>query len=290
MERNEGSHRETTMKYFELTTTAPLKYDICGNLRAADGFLHHKRRMDRHVLIVVLKGTLYLLVEGEQVAVTQGQYILLKAGEEHEGLKPSEGELSYLWVHFSAQTGDGEGAQSDHYRFPAAGQLPAAQRVTTLFRQLLDLSRTRGSNQGRMSDYCCSLLLMELTMECGRDGGQKEEDGIQPVIREAMDYLETNCHRQLETAAVAQHFHYNPEYFGSLFKKQTGMTFTQYLNRMRIDTAKRLLENQNISIKEAAYSSGFRDEKYFMKMFKQQEGMTPLAYRKAFNEAYVNHA
>lgn len=68
------------------------------------------------------------------------------------------------------------------------------------------------------------------------------------------------------------------------------MTLAQYLNRMRIDTAKRLLENRNISIKEAAYSSGFRDEKYFMKMFKQQEGMTPLAYRKAFTEAYVNHA
>lgn len=276
------------MKDFELHTAKPLQFDICGNLRAADGFLHHRRCMDQHVLIVVLKGSLHLLVAGEAVTVTEGQYLLLPAGVEHEGAKPSEGELSYLWVHFSAfPEGEGE-TETEYYRFPGFGQLPANQRVTTLFRQLLDLAGTGKGLRERMADYGCSLLLMELSLELS---GEKsaEEEGIQPIIREAMDYLETNCHRQLCTGEVADHFHYNPEYFGSLFKKQTGMTVAQYLNRVRIKTAKRLLENRNVGIKEAAYSSGFQDEKYFMKVFKQQEGITPLAYRNAFTKAYVNH-
>lgn len=285
------------MKAFELDTARPLRFDICGNLRAADGFLHHKRCMDQHVLIVVLKGSLHLLVEGEQVTVSQGQYLLLPAGKEHDGWKPSRGELSYLWVHFSAALEEEGGQETVHYRFPQSGQLPRNQRVTTLFRQLLDLSRTRGNRQGSMADYGCSLLLMELSAELspeersvdGSSGERESGEGIQPIVREVMEYLEENCLRQLHTEDVAQHFHYNPEYLGSLFRKQTGLTIARYLNKMRLESAKRLLENRNVGIKEAAYSSGFRDEKYFMKLFKQQEGMTPLAYQNAFVKAYVNH-
>lgn len=285
------------MTDFELDTAKPLKFDICGNLRAADGFLHHRRCMDQHVLIVVLKGSLHLLADGEQVTVSQGQYLLLPAGKEHDGWKPSKGELSYLWVHFSAvQAKEGE-RETEHYRFPQFGQLPRNQRVTTLFRQLLDLSGTRQGRQGSMADYGCSLLLMELSAELseenvsgeGQNGGQESHGGSRSVVREVMEYLEENSLKQIRTGDVAKHFHYNPEYLGSLFRKQTGLTIAQYLNKMRLETAKRLLENRNVGIKEAAYSSGFRDEKYFMKIFKQQEGMTPLAYQNAFTEAYINH-
>ncbi len=167
-------------------------------------------------------------------------------------------------------------------------------RVTTLFRQLLDLSRTweEGRQQGQLLDYCCSVLLLELTMECRREDEREKAAGTQPdsqLIREVMDYIGSNCHKQLEPAGIAQHFHYHPDYFAALFKKHTGMTLTGYTNQMRIELAKRLLVSRNVSIKEAAYSSGFQDEKYFMRVFKRQEGITPLAYKTAFQKSYINH-
>ena len=151
-----------------------------------------------------------------------------------------------------------------------------------------------------MLDYCCSTLLMELTLEMNREShkgealkaGEKKEQSkpqVQQAIREAADYITMNCHKQMDPAMVAHHLHYNPDYFASLFRKQTGMTITQYLNKMRIELAKRLLVNENVSIKEAAYSSGFQDEKYFMRIFKRQEGMTPLAYKTAFQKSFINH-
>ena len=73
-----------------------------------------------------------------------------------------------------------------------------------------------------------------------------------------------------------------------LFKKETGYTLIQYLNRTRIEVAKRLSETDGITVKETAYSSGFSDEKYFMRMFKKQEGMTPLEYREAFRKHSIN--
>ena len=288
------------MNEFELRTNQPIKYQICGNLRTSDGFLHHKRCMELHVLIAILKGTLYLRVDGENVVVRSGQYILLRAGEEHEGWKASEGELSYFWVHFSEQPSESVENPKNYYHFPMIGTLPLTQRVTTLFRQLLDLSRTWQEEQGQMLDYCCSTLLMELTLEMNREShkgealkaGEKKEQSkpqVQQAIREAADYITMNCHKQMDPAMVAHHLHYNPDYFASLFRKQTGMTITQYLNKMRIELAKRLLVNENVSIKEAAYSSGFQDEKYFMRIFKRQEGMTPLAYKTAFQKSFINH-
>lgn len=334
-DRKGNSCYDAVMEYFEKRTTQPVKYHICGNLRASDGFLHHKRSMEDHVLIVVLKGTLYLRVEGKETIVQSGQYILLEAGAEHEGLKPSEGELSYFWVHFAleecpeenserTETGTTDAAAAEmatfrtadvqhthmtgettirerddlqpvnSYRFPKQGQLSVTGRVTTLFRQLLDLSGTwgEGRQQGQLLDYCCSVLLLELTMECRREDERGAADETQPdsqLIREVMDYIGSNCHKQLEPAGIARHFHYHPDYFAALFKKYTGMTLTGYTNRMRIELAKRLLVNQHVSIKEAAYSSGFRDEKYFMRVFKRQEGITPLAYKTAFQKSYINH-
>lgn len=129
---------------------------------------------------------------------------------------------------------------------------------------LLDLSRTWQEEQGQMLDYCCSTLLMELTLEMSREShkgeaiepvGQIEsaKPQVQQAIREAMDYITMNCHKQMDPAMVAQHLHYNPDYFASLFRKQTGMTITQYLNKMRIELAKRLMVNENVSIKSRIF-------------------------------------
>ena len=54
------------------------------------------------------------------------------------------------------------------------------------------------------------------------------------------------------------------------------------MNLMRIDAAKAMLISQNCSIKEAAYSCGFPDEKYFMKVFREVVGMTPTAYKNTY--------
>ena len=49
----------------------------------------------------------------------------------------------------------------------------------------------------------------------------------------------------------------------------------------RVDISKRMLSDRNMSIKEAAFSCGFNDEKYYMRVFRKCEGMTPAQYRSA---------
>ncbi len=87
-------------RIFGCKAKAPLHYAVCGQLLSPAGFLHHRRNFAYHVLILVTEGTLFIHANNAAHKVGAGQYIFLRAGEEHFGERPSEGKLSYLWVHF----------------------------------------------------------------------------------------------------------------------------------------------------------------------------------------------
>ncbi len=69
-----------------------------------------------------------------------------------------------------------------------------------------------------------------------------------------------------------------PNYLSQLFKKETGETFTKYLTAYRISKAKEILKNTQEKLAEIAMEVGFADEKYFIKVFKTETGMTPKKF------------
>lgn len=71
--------------------------------------------------------------------------------------------------------------------------------------------------------------------------------------------------------------------FCRFFKNQTGSNYTHYLNRIRIDFAQRLLQSNEMQIKEVAYDCGFRSTSYFNQTFKRYSGMSPRQFRSKFN-------
>ena len=65
-----------------------------------------------------------------------------------------------------------------------------------------------------------------------------------------------------------------------VFKKETGVSFSNYLLNVRLEKSKELLRKGNIRIYEIAYSVGFNNDQYFNRVFKDKYGITPLMYRK----------
>lgn len=72
------------------------------------------------------------------------------------------------------------------------------------------------------------------------------------------------------------------------YSPKTGIHFIDYVNRLRIEKAKNLLYSTTLSIKEIGFQVGFSDEKYFMKVFKKLEGLSPSQYRHAFYLLHQN--
>ncbi len=96
----------------------------------------------------------------------------------------------------------------------------------------------------------------------------------------AIAFMEQNCHRQIQRDAVAAAVGVSPSHFSFLVRRETGMTFTELLNQMRVDRAAELLLKPKLPLASIASKCGFSDQSYFTKVFRRYRGQTPLKYRK----------
>lgn len=103
----------------------------------------------------------------------------------------------------------------------------------------------------------------------------REKHTISDIIR----YVEQNYQSDLSLQDIAGHFYISREYVSRKFKQAFGINFSDYLGKYRIDKAKLLMLNPNLKLQDIAEMVGFHDVKYFSKVFKKQEGMSPREYR-----------
>jgi two-component system response regulator YesN len=100
------------------------------------------------------------------------------------------------------------------------------------------------------------------------------------AVSRAIRYIEERYVEQLSLQQVASHVHLNAAYFSHLFKKETGRSFVNFLIDVRMDKAKQLLSNTDLSITEVSGMVGYDLPNYFAKLFKINTGLTPKEYRK----------
>jgi AraC-like DNA-binding protein len=100
-----------------------------------------------------------------------------------------------------------------------------------------------------------------------------------PMITRAKEYIKQNQAEELSLGQVAKAVNTSTFYFCKMFKKGTGLNFTEYVSRVRIETAKNLLLNPNLRISEIAYQVGFQSLTHFNRVFKKMVGESPTDYR-----------
>lgn len=104
---------------------------------------------------------------------------------------------------------------------------------------------------------------------------------IKDEIEEAIKYINENYYKDINMAMVANYISLNYYYFSTLFKERVGMSFLDYLNKVRIQRAKELLLSTNLKIWEIAQKVGYKNPKHFTRIFKELTGLSPNEYRDA---------
>lgn len=102
---------------------------------------------------------------------------------------------------------------------------------------------------------------------------------VSPIIKESLDYVHKNYHKQITIDTICDRFKINKCYFCCMFKKETGHTFINYLNNYKIEKSKELLKNTNMSLLDISLEVGFNNQSYYSTIFKKYTNMTPLEYR-----------
>lgn len=93
-------------------------------------------------------------------------------------------------------------------------------------------------------------------------------------------FLNENFQKEISLQQLADSFHMNASYISFLIKKETGLTYSQYLTNLRITQAKKLLASSQMTLTEISETVGFHDYFYFIKKFKKITGVTPGYYQK----------
>ncbi len=107
----------------------------------------------------------------------------------------------------------------------------------------------------------------------------RQEHPEPPMVTRAKAYIEEHQAEDLSLGEVARAVHASTFYFCKVFKRATGLNFTEYVSRVRIEKAKNLALNPNLRISEIAFAVGFQSLTHFNRVFKRIVGMSPTAYR-----------
>ena len=107
----------------------------------------------------------------------------------------------------------------------------------------------------------------------------QHENAEPPIITRAKAYIQEHQTENLRLGQVAKAVNSSPFYFCKRFKKATGLNFTEYLSRIRIERSRNLLLNPHLRVSEIAFEVGFQSLTHFNRVFKNTIGQSPTRYR-----------
>jgi len=123
-----------------------------------------------------------------------------------------------------------------------------------------------------------------LSLEENTDApGYEQRSPHYTALKRAEAYIAENYARALTLEQVAAQATMAPTYFSRVFKQELGYTFTEYLTRVRIEEAKRLLRTTTLPVADIGYAVGYQGLNYLTEIFKSVEGITPGAYRRKYS-------
>ena len=104
--------------------------------------------------------------------------------------------------------------------------------------------------------------------------------GKSEIVKKAVEYIHKNYAEGIQLQTIAEELHINKSYLSSLFRNETGINVTEYINDVRLESVANLLKTTNKSITEISFECGFESQSYFSKLFSRKYGCTPREYRK----------
>lgn len=260
-----------------------------GGLVISRGDGRHIDRVCNHFdLIFVREGTLPIQEEQQAFLVESGQTLLLWPGRRHWGMADYPADLRFYWLHFTiaaAVPGKETAFNAQPLDVPQYTNVQRPEFLEVLFRRYLDDQET-----GRLRQPYASVLAWLMLCEIADQRPvSATERTAAAVAGRALIHIRSHLHLPLTTSQVATELGYNPDYLNRAFQQTYRHTLTQEIHRSRLGYARYLLLTSHKNVAEIATACGFTDTRYFSRLFKRYEGMTPMQFRRLHAQVYVNY-
>ena len=215
----------------------------------------------------VLEGSGEIMINGKWCSVSTGQIYVLRSGEEHRYRACSDNPYKKMWINYVSdylpQMLDSYGIKSGIYR---------SENAKAYFEQLIELTKSTSvsSNTHLTVADCVHKIVHSLAIEATAEKSDEYR------IREA---LNASVYDKLNLTDLATKLHISKSNVIRVFKKSYGVTPYEYLLTLKIATAKLLLKDTKMTVKEISDKLHISDEHYFSSLFLSRVGMRPKDYR-----------
>ncbi len=246
---------------------------------------------NRVEIMYVISGKCYVFVNENAHIMKKGDMVLLDANVEHRLLVNPGVPCRILNVEFVFRKNDGNYTCFTH-------MLKSNEEVESLFKSneknlfikdpdeichILKSLIFELDNVNNRNDYTVQLLFSLLFARISRHLNQNfdnETKAEKIYVKKALQFIHDFYDRDLRIRNIAKSVNIHSSYLHRIFKKNTGITIMEYLTKLRIEKAKMLLRQTDISIIDIANYIGINSRQYFTYIFKKNTGKTPREYRK----------
>jgi AraC-like DNA-binding protein len=244
---------------------------------------HVTRTINSHELLFVTSGTLDLFEEEEALHLQRGDALVLWPNRLHGGATILDKDLAFYWIHFRVHDHAAR-ESSAALTVPRRAHLLEPERLTDLFRRYIDDQETE-----QLEPFEAALLIALMLSEVAHAQERCSRSDCRSLLAERVhQYISRHFSEPISTTDVAAHLRYNPDYLGRAFRMATGTSVTEAIHRRKVKEARTLLTRDHLTVREVAYSCGFRDPGYFRRVFKTTCGMTPREFRDLFSHLHIN--
>lgn len=282
------------MRYLRAPLAGPLVFQSAGQFHSSRAWKHTRRVIDSYEIVIGVRGTLHIQQSDEPHAIGPGDVLVLVPGEEHFGHLPCEPGVSFYWIHFLCPNG----SDLRHEREPEGGPDPSltlplrfrpadGKRVEILFHQLQHLANS-AIRYPQAPHFALTSLLLELAEQAftAEEAGTAAES--EPLVAEISEWIRVHATQPITVASIAERYGYNRDYLTRVFKRTFGMSLQEYIQSQKLNLAKAMLTGSNRTVKQIAREIGMADEKYFVRLFRKYERLTPTEYRNAYYRKHLN--
>jgi len=227
--------------------------------------------VNSHDITYVIKGAARYTVNGTTYDLRPGDLLCLNKGSKKAAVSYPKYLLHCYETSFQPKYPQLKKSDNENL-FPVVSHIGLRQDVIDLFKDLTICWNEQQKGYTMKSHALFMLILNRLAeiiiYNVDADSGDYR---INKITR----YITTHYSEKLNVNDLADQVHLNPDYFGQLFKRETGMVVHQYITKVRIQNAETLLQSGGYKIYEAANHCGFSDVYYFYKTFKALRGFPP---------------
>lgn len=220
-------------------------------------------------------------LNGQRYELQRGSLFLLRLTDFHELTPEPELRILNLAVDESFLSRE----LLERFSAGKAIMLQMEEDQTRNMEQLLQLCMEENARQVPDLEYlrhllsCVLLRLLKLVPE-----QQGQVPDTERPFQAALLYLHMHFRENPSLSELAKIAHYNTSHFSTVFHRELGMTYTQYLNMLKTDYAKELLVSTDLKITEVCHECGFTSHSNFLRLINEATGMPPMAYRKKYRK------